>query len=441
MTYREVGVAHAWAGVAVLMLLSTVSYMDRQILALLVEPVKADLGLTDTQIGLAQGLAFSIFYSLAGLPLGAAADRYSRRLILFGGVFLFSLASASCGLATSFHALFISRMLVGVGEAVITPVALSIIGDTFPKERLALAMGVFGTTAYVGQGGALIAGGMIYSAIAASPDLSVPGIGPVSAWQATFLLIGLPGLLLAFLAFGLADPRSGRAVTRTALTGLGYRVVFRGRRKILAYFLAGFAMLAMIPYVTIVWTPAFFARQHAWAPKDVGLAMGLIVCIVGMIGSVAFGRLLSSLVERGHRHAYFTVPGISCLLAAPIMCAAYLLDNAVLSLCLIALGYALMSSMGPASYTAMQLIVPAQMRARMAAIYVLTISIVAGAFAPLLVATLTDYVFTDPQRIGQAIALTIGALVPPACALLLAGRHELLRVMVRNEVDGFPSAT
>ncbi len=168
---------YAWYVVVVLTLANTVSFIDRQILSLLVEPIRADLGLSDTQISILQGFAFVIFYSVMGLPIARLADSKNRKWVIMIGVTVWSAMTAACGLARSFGMLFLARMGVGVGEATLSPSAHSMMSDYFPPEKLSFPMGVFVAGVTTGMGIALIAGAAVIDAIEAWGTLTLPGVG------------------------------------------------------------------------------------------------------------------------------------------------------------------------------------------------------------------------------------------------------------------------
>jgi MFS family permease len=177
---QQSSLRYAWYVVFVLMVCYTLSFIDRQILSLLVAPIKRDLGISDTKIGLLQGLAFALFYTLLGFPLGWIADRYSRRNLVAAGVFFWSLMTALCSLAASFSSLFLARMGVGVGEATLGPSAFSLISDYFPKERLGGALSVYSMGIFIGSGLALIVGGTVVSAVQEMPAVTLPVIGAMA---------------------------------------------------------------------------------------------------------------------------------------------------------------------------------------------------------------------------------------------------------------------
>ncbi|MDE0365860.1 MAG: MFS transporter, partial [Gammaproteobacteria bacterium] len=190
---------YPWYVVVILMLAMVVSFIDRQVITLLVEPIRTDLGISDTKMSLLMGFAFAIFYVTMGVPIARLSDRYSRRLIIAAGIFLWSVATAACGLARSFAQLFTARVFVGVGEATLTPAAYSMIADYFPPNRLGRAIGVYATGVYIGSGLALVLGGAAIRLITQSGFMDLPLVGTLVPWQLTFIVVSIPGLLIVLL--------------------------------------------------------------------------------------------------------------------------------------------------------------------------------------------------------------------------------------------------
>src|SRR5665213_446267 len=189
----------AWYAVFVLMFCYTFSFVDRLILAFLVTPLKHDLHLSDTQIGLLQGLAFATFYSILGIPFGLAADRVNRRNLIAAGVMIWSLTTSCGSLARNFGTLALARMGLGVGEATLSPAAFSILADCFPRERLSSAMSVYAMGVQLGVGCALILGGFVVQAVTHMQPLTLPYLGTLEPWRLTFLIVGAPGLFVVAL--------------------------------------------------------------------------------------------------------------------------------------------------------------------------------------------------------------------------------------------------
>ncbi|MDZ4373677.1 MAG: MFS transporter, partial [Phenylobacterium sp.] len=208
---------YAWFVVIVLLLAYTSSFVDRQILTLLVEPIRADLKITDTQFSLLTGLAFSATYTIAGFPFAWLADRFSRRGVIIAGITAWSIMTAGCGLARNFGGLFLTRMGVGIGEATLSPAAYSLIADYFPLSRRATAMAVYSIGVFIGAGAALIVGGQVIAAVSQGPPLSLPVVGRLAPWQVAFLYVAAPGPLIALLMLLVREPlRRGIAKSSSA---------------------------------------------------------------------------------------------------------------------------------------------------------------------------------------------------------------------------------
>lgn len=211
---RRVGPVASWATVLLLCVLYTVSMLDRNLMSLLVIEIKADLGLSEVEMGLLIGAGFSIFYVLGALPLGWAMDRYRRPVVLWLGITAWSIGTATCGLAWSFATFFAARSLVGAGEAVLAPGAQSILSELFGTRRLALPMSVYQTSTKLGAGIAFAIGGLMAASLPPGEEFSLGMLGSFKGWQLTFLAAGLPGLLLAFAVFLIPDTRPPPSIVR-----------------------------------------------------------------------------------------------------------------------------------------------------------------------------------------------------------------------------------
>lgn len=196
----------AWYALIVLMVAFMVAMVDRVIIALLVGPIQRDLTISDTEFGILNGFAFALFYLIMGMPIAQAADKHSRRAIIAIGIALWSVMTALCGMAQNFWQLFFARMGVGVGEAALTPAAYSMIADMFPRDRLGRAYGIYSAGAMIGFGGSLIIGGTVIGLVGQREDWTLPLIGQIRSWQAVFLAVGAPGLLIALLAMTMKEP-------------------------------------------------------------------------------------------------------------------------------------------------------------------------------------------------------------------------------------------
>ena len=420
---------YAWYVVGVLTLAYTVSFIDRQILNLLVQPIRQDLGISDTQIGLLQGIAFAIFYSVLGVPIARLADRSNRRNIIAAGIFLWCLMTAACGLARNFAQLFLARIGVGVGEAALSPPAYSIIADYFPPERLARATGTYALGVYSGAGIAMLVGGAVINLISQAGPVELPFVGLLRPWQLAFLAVGLPGLLVGALMFSVKEPprrgtsmatesRAGRVSIREVITFM------RGEWRFFASIFVGLSMIGMVIIAILSWAPTYFIRLHGWSAGEVGFRYGMVLLLFGTSGSFIGGWIADWLRERGLPNAILiTTTGVS-LVALPLAVTMPLLTPDMLSfLVLIPVTFLLASPVGLTA-AAVQLVTPNRMRAQVTAVYFLIVALIGSGFGPLTVALCTDYVFGDDMAVGKSIALVSAALMPIGVLSLWLGARR-----------------
>ncbi len=410
----------AWYAVVILVVAFIFSFVDRIIIAMLVEPLKQDLGLTDTQLGLLQGLAFAVFYATVGLPIGRAADRYSRRAIIGWGIFFWSLMTAVCGLARSFWELFLARVGVGVGEAALSPAAYSMIADYFPREKLGRALGVYQAGAFFGAGLSFLVGGLVIQAVAKAGAISLPVLGDVKAWQVVFFTVGLPGVLVALLMLTVREPtRRGQLAAGGAGIPLGdvLRYATQRWRVFILHFL-GFALLA-VPITTIItWAFVYFTRVLAFTAPEAALRLGGMLLILSPLGVYSGGWLADYLQRRGFRDATLRVALFAAagLLPLSAVSAAVTDRDTVIALFGPLIFFASLSmALAPA---ALQVVTPNQMRGQVSAVWMLVLNLVTAGAGPSAVGVITDYVFANPLAVGKSIAL-VNCLAVPLAALTL----------------------
>ncbi|MFD2580114.1 MFS transporter [Novosphingobium colocasiae] len=259
----------------------TFSYLDRQSLTLLVGPIKASLDISDTHLSLLHGFAFAIFYSILGLPIGRLVDSRKRTRIVAIGIVVWSVMTAACGLARNFTHLFLARVGVGAGEAALSPAAYSLISDSFPARRLPLALSIYNCAIYLGAGLATIIGGAIISAM---PATTVPVIGHLEPWQAVFIVIGLPGVLVAALVLTLREPRRTR-VKAGAVNGFAdTRRYFFAHLRTYGLLMLAASMLTLVWNAPLAWYPTYLMRVFGWTTAEVGSRFGTVILISGVCG-------------------------------------------------------------------------------------------------------------------------------------------------------------
>ena len=419
------GPGNAWYTVGVLFVALIFSFVDRIVLSLLVEPIKADLGLTDADFGWLLGVAFAIFFAFFGLPIGRLADRHSRRLIIGIGISLWSLMTMACGLAGNFWELFFARIGVAIGEAALAPAAFSMVADLFPREKLGRAIGVYQAGAFVGAGIAFLVGGVVIHLITASTTRVLPVIGAVEPWQLVFFVVGLPGVLVALLVFTAPEPaRGGRS------PGAGAEMPVRevagyiaARWRVYVPHLVGFALLAVPITTTLTWAPVYFGRILKFPPSQTALTLGLIILLLSPAGVYAGGWTADTLMRRGHRDAMHRVGLAAAAALFPLSLFATTGDNRALAValfCPLAFCGTLTLACAPA---ALQVVTPAVMRAQISAVWMLCLNVVTAMAGPTPVGLIAHEVFGDRMAVGQALAIVNGISVPLAALALWLGRR------------------
>ena len=393
------------------------SYVDRQILSMLVGPIKADLGLSDTEISLLHGLAFALFYTVFGIwPIGTWADRGNRRNIVAGGVFLWSLMTVVCGRMTSFAGLFAARVGVGVGEAALTPTAYSMLADYFPPEKRGRALGLFSMGVYFGIGLAIMVTGAVVQYVSGLPPFEIPLIGEIRGWQIPFLLVGPPGILVALWMMTVREPprRGGTAQMPNFRDVIAHLLQYRG---FYLNFFFGVSCLTLLFNGLAFWFPAHLMRTFGVDALFVAFTYGPIMFVAGASGILAGGILADRWRAQGDRLAEIRVALVSALALWPVAVATFQVDSVLWALVLAVPTLFLSSFPFGAASSAIQLVTPNQLRARVSAIYLLVINIIGIGLGATVASAISDYVFADDTRIGDGVSIV--ALVSAPLAALL----------------------
>jgi MFS family permease len=413
-----------WLVVGVLCACAIVSFIDRQIINLLVEDLKRDLAITDTRISLLQGLAFALFYATCAIPLGRLADVANRKRIVLGGLLVWTLATGGCGLAASFTHLFVARVLVGVGEATLTPNTFSMLADLFPPKRLALPCSVFTGASFVGSAVALLGGGALLGHLATVDPLVLPVVGELKVWQAAFLLAALPGVFVAILlVLFVREPVRRGSVANVPVERPSLRDVaafYRRNLRALNAVFFGVSLLGAVQFSIGAWGPAYFMRVHHWTPPQVGFAYGTILLICGTGGAIAGGWLADRLEARhgqGHLRtalisAFGTIPFVIAFPLASSGTAAALLLAPVVFVGSLSLGA------GPAL---IPVLAAPRMRGVLVASYLFAASLIGQAAGPWLVAACTDFVFGTPAAVRYSLVIVPVVLLLLSAAFLGSG--------------------
>lgn len=419
----------AWWGVTLFTLGAIVSYTDRQILSVLVDPVRASLHLTDTQLSLLQGAAFAVLYSFIGLPLGRIADLVPRRALLVLAILLWSIGTAACGLAHSFAGLLGARLVVGAGEAALAPAAISLIGEYFPPDRRGTALGTFLAGMAIGAGAAIgIGGGLLQLADMGSLH-ALPLIGALAPWRLVLVVAGIAGLVMSACMLTLYEP-AGRSfsasILRARLFGLGeIGRAFRSHAGVLVPLYAALAFWSIVDNAVLSWTPALLMRRFAWSPGEVGARLGAIAILAGLIGTPAGGFIADRVTARWGLRARFpllVIVAVGGVLGIPVGILGT--PSAVLlsACCWIFLSAAI----GTIAIATILDILPQESRGFGTSTIAFNNIIVGLGLGPTLVALVTDRIFHDSQAVGSAMSCVIApsviiAILLYAVAMLRAG--------------------
>ncbi|WP_116364693.1 spinster family MFS transporter [Parahaliea mediterranea] len=414
---------------ALLLLAYILSFVDRNVMAVLIGPIRDEFAISDFQYSLLHGFAFSMFYIVLGLPIARLADRHNRVRIISVGIFLWSLMTCLCGAARSFGTLFMARIGVGVGEAALSPAAFSLLSDLFPKEKLARALAIYSLGITLGGGLAYVLGGAAYAWFAGMGELRLPLFGAVSPWQMTFIAVGAPGLVLTLLLLLLKEPPRRGALPAGPDTGASLAEVGRQmRRHWLAYLgiIGPLSLLAVLGYGTMAWYPEYLIRSFGMARENAGSTFGTLFLVAGSIGTLAAGWCVEPLHRRGYADAPVRLIGLIALLWIVPASLGPLSPSAGLALAAAAPIVFCLNAYYGVGVAALQFITPNPMRAQVSALLLFSTNFFGLALGPTAVAALTDFLFQDEQALNQSLAL-LPLLVCPAAAVLALASLQAFR--------------
>jgi len=433
---------YSWYVVFVLMLAQTFSFIDRMIMGLLVEPVRASFGISDTQYSLLAGMAFAVFYAVMGLPLARIADRYSRRWLIAIGITLWSLMTAVCGLAQNFLSLFIARMGVGVGEASLSPAAYSMITDYFPRAMLGRALSVYTVGVTMGSGLAYMIGGEVIAYVESLGVVSAPLLGTIEGWQATFLAVGLPGLLVALLMITTVREPARKGLSSVGMAHASVADVLgflNARRRAFLCHIIGMSLYIMVVFSLNVWGPTYLIRTFGYSPAAAGWTTGLALMIGGTAGLLSGGLIADRWYARGNSDAYARVIMLTALCLMPFALALGVVEQPAVGVGCLVIALFFSAFQGGVAGGVIQLMTPNEMRGQAVALYFLCANLLGLGFGPTVVAATTDYVFQNDAAIGKSIALVTLLLVPTAVAILRFGSKA--RVAAIADMQPLSTAT
>jgi len=370
--------AYANYVLGVLVLVYVMNFVDRQLISILIEPIKAEFGASDAQMGILTGFAFAIFYTVAGIPVARLADVWLRRSVIAIGLAMWSGMTALTGASRSFTELWLARIGVGIGEAGGTPPSHALLSDYFPPDRRATVLGIFSLGVPIGTLVGYSLGGWI---------------GEHFGWRAAFLWIGLPGVALALLVrLTVREPRRGafdppRPAGRRVSAGQVFRHLFALRT--FRWIVPGVSLASFSGYGFAVWKPVFLMRVHDFSMAEAGLWIGLLSGATGFLSTLLGGFSADWLARREPSWA-LRLCAVSVLSALPFQLAFLLLPDPILALLVFIPGGLVGGMWPPPSYAATQNLVPAHMRALASAILLFFLNLIGLGAGPFAVGLLSD---------------------------------------------------
>lgn len=402
-----------------LLLAYILSFIDRNVMAVLIGPIREDFAISDFQYSLLHGFAFSMFYIFLGLPIARVADRGSRKWVITLGVFCWSLMTCLCGLTRSFATLFAARVGVGVGEAALSPPAYSLLSDYFSSENLPRAMAIYTLGITLGGGLAYIIGGAVYEYFTAAGPLVLPFFGELRAWQTTFIVVGVPGFLLVGLLALMAEPPRKGVTTHAqdhSLAEIGGHL--RQHWQAYSGLILAVSLLSILGYGTMAWYPEYLIRNHGMGRGEAGSTFGLIFLTAGSIGTIVGGFSAKPLLARGYSDANLRLIFVIALLwlipaalgpraATPEMALAAAVPIVFF-----------LNSYFALAIAALQRITPNRMRAQISALLLFMTNLFGLALGPTAVAALTDFVFNSDAALSRSLGVLPLIVCPIAAALV-----------------------
>jgi len=416
---------YAWTVVAILIGAAILSYTDRQVLSLLVDPIRHDLGVSDTQVSLLLGSAFALIYGVAGLPLGYLADRVSRRNLIAAGLLIWSLATMAGSLAQGFGEIFASRVFVGLGEAALSPAAIALISDYFPPSRRGLAVGFFLSGIAMGSGVAIMLGGAVLQAVDAGLFAATP-LAHLAAWRMVLVLVGLPGLAWCMLIFVIKEPKRQSATDLAPPRSTGVAEVgdkrFSWAMAAAVYLVV--AMASLVDNAVGAWAPSLLIREFNRSGGQIGLILGLLLT-VGFGGGVLIGGFLADKAVTLRRRL-----GVSLIAAALILPASMLMLGHSFTVVLLGvpLYFALSGVVTAVGFASILQVVPARSRGlAMSISFFLNVALGAG---------------VGPTAVSLAASKLFGlsaGLAPPIVFVACAGYGTVLTALALARLKTAPT--
>ena len=398
----------AWYTVGVLYCAYLLAFVDRQILAYLVDPIRAQFGISDLQFSLVSGFVFVLLTSLLAIPISVLADNRRRRSLIAIGMGIWSLAALLSSRAMGLLTLGLSRCGVALGQSALVPASISQIADSFPPDRRGLALNVHAAGVHGGIGLSNFFGGWVVAAVAAMSGFTMPLIGFVAPWQIALALVAIPCAIVAVLVLTLREPRRQSRTHMPREVTLEETIAYvRSHWFVYASLIFGAAFSAIGSYGMFAWVPAVFMRLFGWSAGPVGLVFGALTLVLGTAGLVLSGVYVGTFVRRGADIVYQRLMMLAIACAIVPGAISITADSAItMWLCIAAVIFFLGMPIGLAP-AALVAITPNKMRAQVIAVYAAVINVIGLGLGPVLVALLTDFVFMNDAAVARSMGIVI----------------------------------
>ena len=396
------------------------SLFDRQLLVLILVPIQRDLNIDDTQFGILYGIGFTLFYSIVSLLAAGPVDRLNRTKLLATALLIWTMATIGCGVARNFEELLAARMLVGVGEAVLAPVAYSLIADLFSPSERAKAFSIYAAGLFGGVALSFLIGGGLVEWLDDFGIIHGPWGLWMRGWQAGFLLAGLPGIGVAILLLAAREP--ARIVPTSDAAPMLEWKPFLGNflkhwRALLPLHIA-LALLIGQGYANIIWLPARFSRNFGWSASDIGLGFGLAALLCGFLGAQAGSYTVGKLLQRGHSDALLRACSFACIAGFIGVYIAGVVPSSSIGLIGVMLCIGTTAFVAGPGSTCVQLLTPSAAQGKGGAFYTFFTQMLGSGLVPLVIAILAQEIWGEPMAIGQATAV-IGTGAYVVCGVVL----------------------
>ncbi|MCU1732590.1 MULTISPECIES: MFS transporter [unclassified Pseudomonas] len=402
-----------WTAVGCLIIFYAISMVDRFILSAVAQPVTQSLELSNTQMGLLLGAGFAVLYSIAGIPVAYLIDKGNRTRVILAGVLLWSLMTAASAFTVDFTTLIVCRAGVAIGEAVLTPAAMSLIGDMFQRKERALPTSFYMATGNIMATGAFIIGGAVYQ-FAGGQQL-IPGMEP---WRFTLLAVSLPGLLM-MVVFALTVREPARVETPSSTTGAGIDALLPflvGNKAMFIPFFIATGLISSLTLGVISWAPTLLIRLHDLSAAQASFVFGSVGLPTSVLGTLCLPWLASRLQKAGRADGIALILMVAVAIPVPAIIAGLLVGDYWLLVAAFAVCMMFLPSISVMTCLGMQMISPSRLRARTVAVNLLVINLFGYTVGPFLSGVLADRVFSGPTAIASALA-TMAALIGPGALL------------------------